>query len=263
MFVRHYIQLAVLLLLLASCSRKTISPASPRVGDWVTLPQNVPVSEINIPIRINLQPLYQLAEKYVDREFASEGWPNDWVYDGCNTRFMYHFRRSPLQISFSGRHADLDFTCYYKVKGSQRACIGGVGVTPWSPPCACGMNGEPERRMQIGFGADFYVKNDYTAGAYIMVKEPKTPDPCEVCFFRSNITSVIVKNVKPQLDSARLYALRQMGAVSLKPQVQQLWNQLQQPIPLAGYGYLYLNPEQILLNKLSAGKDFLDVSVGF
>lgn len=254
--------LVFLVILGSSCSHKTVAPASPAPEAWKPVAERIPVSEINIPIRINLQPLYQLAEQYVDKEFNSEGWPNDWVYDGCTTRYMYHFRRGPLQIAVSGRKAELNFTCYYQVKGSQRACIGGVGVTPWSPPCACGMNGEAERRIQIGFSADFFVKNDYTVGANITVKEPKTPDPCEICFFRSDITSIIVKNIKPQLDSARLIAVKQMGAISLKPQVQQLWNQLQQPIPMSGYGYLYINPEQILLNRLMATNSYLDVSVG-
>lgn len=244
-----------------SCSHKTIAPASPAPEAWKPIAGNIPLSEINIPVRISLQPLYQVAEGYVDKEFKSEGWPNEWVYDGCNTRYMYHFRRGPLQLSFSGRRAEMDFTCFYQVKGAQRGCLAGVGVTPWSPPCSCGMN-EPERRIQLGFSADFYVRNDYTVGANVSVKEPKTPDPCEVCFFKSDITSMIVKNVKPQLDTARVYAMKQMGAVSLRPQVQQLWNQLQQPVPLGGYGFFYINPEQILLNRLSADKDFLNVSIG-
>lgn len=244
-----------------SCSRKTIAPAAPVTEAWKPIPENIPVSTISIPVRISLQPLYKMAEQYVDKEFKSEGWPNDWVYDGCNTRYMYHFRRGPLQLSFSGRKAEIDFTCYYQVKGAQRGCLAGVGVTPWSPPCSCGIN-EPERRIQLGFSADFFVRNDYTAGANISIKEPKTPDPCEVCFFKSDITSLIVKNVKPQLDTARVYAMKQMGAISLRPQVQQLWNQLQQPIPLAGYGFFYINPEQILLNKLSADKNYLNVSIG-
>lgn len=244
-----------------SCSRKTIAPASPVAEAWKPIPENIPVSTINIPVRISLQPLYKMAEQYVDKEFKSEGWPNEWLYDGCATRYMYHFRRGPLQLSFSGRKAEMDFTCYYQVKGAQRGCLAGVGITPWSPPCSCGIN-EPERRMQLGFSADFYVRNDYTAGANISIKEPKTPDPCEVCFFKSDITSLIVKNVKPQLDTARVYAMKQMGAVSLRPQVQQLWNQLQQPVPMAGYGFFSINPEQILLNKLSADKDYLNVSIG-
>jgi hypothetical protein len=246
----------------ASCSRKTLAPAQPVSEAYSNVTETIPLSEINIPVRINLQPLYQLAEKYVDKEFTSEGWPDNWVYDRCNTRYMYHFKRGPLQLSFAGRKAEMDFTCYYKVKGSQRACVGGVGVTPWSPPCACGMNGEPERKIQIGFSADFFVKNDYSVGANITVKEPKTPDPCEVCFFRSDITSVIVKNIKPQLDTAKAMALQQIGHLSLKTQVQQLWNQLQQPISLGGYGYLNINPEQILLNRLSANNNNLDVSIG-
>ncbi|MBL7726638.1 MAG: DUF4403 family protein, partial [Dinghuibacter sp.] len=252
----------MLLTVLASCSRKTIAPPAPAPEAWKPVPEQMPLSEINIPVRINLQPVYQLAEKYVDKEFTSAGWPNDWVYEGCNTRYMYKFRREPLRISFSGRKAEMDFTCFYQVKGAQRACVGGVGVTPWSPPCTCGMNGEPERRIQLGFGAEFYVKNDYTVGAHISVKEPKTFDHCEVCFFRTDITSVIVKNIKPQLDSAKAIAVQQMGAISLKPQVQQLWNRLQEAVSLGGYGYLFINPEQILLNRLNATQQHLDVAIG-
>jgi hypothetical protein len=234
--------------LLGACTRK-LSPASPDTVRMAAMPDSIPpASQIDIPITINLKPLYDLAERYVDKEFTSPGWPNDWEYDGCNTRYMYAFRRSPLQITASGNSLDMNFTGFYKVKGSQRGCIAGLGVTPWSPACTCGFS-EPERRVNIGFSGSFGVNTNYTLSSNIRSKEPKALDECEVCFFKTNITGIVMSNIKPQLDSARVLVQRQISQFSLRPWFNQLWAQLQKPFPLMGYGYLHINPEAVRLNQ--------------
>src|ERR1700741_5335047 len=68
---------------------------------------SLPNSEINIPIRIDLKPMYQMAEKSVDTVFTSPGYPDEWLQDGCDTRYKYVFRRSPLQMKAAGASLQL------------------------------------------------------------------------------------------------------------------------------------------------------------
>src|SRR5438270_559435 len=52
---------------------------------------SLPESQIDIPIQINLKPIYALAERKVDTVFTSPNYPNDWVDADCATHYKYHF----------------------------------------------------------------------------------------------------------------------------------------------------------------------------
>ena len=115
--------------LFVSCSHK-ISPDRPSLSNTNFKLDSLPNSEINIPIIINLRPLYTMAESQVDTLFTSPNYPNGWVQEECDTRYKYSFRRSPLQINASGTSMNLGFTGYYKIIGSTRVC---VPVPPFHP----------------------------------------------------------------------------------------------------------------------------------
>lgn len=84
--MRKYINLILFFLLNAVAIAQTINPGSPELSPTRFKLDSLPVSEINIPISINLKPIYQMAEKNVDTVFTSPNYPDDWVYDGCDTR---------------------------------------------------------------------------------------------------------------------------------------------------------------------------------
>ena len=64
-----------------------------------------------------------MAEKSVDTLFTSPGYPDNWVQEGCDTRYKYIFRRSPLHLKGYGTAVNLGFTGYYKIIGSTRLCV--------------------------------------------------------------------------------------------------------------------------------------------
>ena len=80
-----------------SCSSK-INPGKPNLKNTNFKLDSLPESQINIPVTINLKPLYSFAEKNVDTVFTSHNYPNDWIQDGCDTRYKYFFRRSKLKL---------------------------------------------------------------------------------------------------------------------------------------------------------------------
>jgi hypothetical protein len=97
-------------------------------------PDSLPLSQIIIPIQINLKPIYALAEKNVDTAFTSPDYPNGWIQMDCGTRYKYHFRRSPLMMKTSGTTMNLSFTGFYQIVGSTRVCVKGVTLSPWTTP---------------------------------------------------------------------------------------------------------------------------------
>src|SRR5687767_4983693 len=85
-----------------SLSAQKINPGNPDLSPANFKLDSLPTSEINIPIQVNLKPLYEMAEKSVDTLFTSPGYPDQWLEEGCATRFKYVFRRSKLQIKAAG-----------------------------------------------------------------------------------------------------------------------------------------------------------------
>lgn len=249
-----------ILFLLASCSKK-INPERPVLGLTNFKLDSLPVSEINIPIRINLRPFYGMAERQVDTMFTSPNYPNEWVQNGCDTRYKYTFRRSPFQLKAGGNKFNLGFTGYYRIIGSTRVCVAGAALSSWTSPCRCGFD-EPERRVNVSFTSTFGVQPDYKVRLNITRDEPKALDKCEVCFWGQDITNQVLKGLKTELDTARAAMMRSYGTVNLRPQFQQVWNQLSKVYNIYNKGWLQINPERLQINNLYAQNDSLYLNLG-
>ena len=222
---------------------------------------SLPESQLNIPIQVNMKPLYQLAEKNVATVFTSPNWPDDWVTADCANRYKYQFRRGPLQFAASGNAMNLGFTGYYRIIGSTRVCLGNTVVSPWTPACRCGFD-EGERKVNVGFVNTVQVSNNYKININITRQEPVPVDKCTVCFFGTDITNQVMKGLKDELDLAKKAIQDSFGIIELKPQVQQLWNKLNTSYNLYGLGWLKINPQKIRLTRLFASNDSLNIFLG-
>ena len=238
-----------------------INPANPDLSPGNFRLDSLPDSELNIPIQIDLKPIYTMAEKSVDTLFTSPGYPNGWVQEACDTRYKYSFRRSKLQMKASGLSLQLGFTGYYKIVGSTRACTNGIALTPWTPPCRCGFD-EPERKVNVSFSNSLALMTNYKVKLDIKRNEPQPLDKCEVCFWGQNITNQVMKGLVAELDAAKKDLDKNYGSTDLKPRMQQIWNQLTSSYNLYGLGWLKMNPRAVHLNRLEAKNDSLYLSLG-
>jgi hypothetical protein len=245
---------------LVSCSHK-IKPEKPILSQTNFKLDSLPNSEINIPIQVNLQPVYEMAEKSVDTIFTSPNYPEDWIQDGCDIRYKYIFRRGPLQMKAAGTSLSLGFTGYYKIVGSTRVCVKGTVISPWTPPCKCGFN-EPERRVNVSFTNSLNVLPDYKVKLSIKRNEPQPMDKCEVCFWGQDITKQVLKGLIEELDAAKVDMEVHYGIVDLKSRFQQVWDQLTKVYNIYGLGWLQINPQKIRINNLFAQNDSLNVYLG-
>jgi hypothetical protein len=252
--------LAALVIFLASCSHK-IKPEKPSLVQTDFNLDSLPVSEINIPIQINLKPVYAMAEKNVDTLFTSTGYPDGWVQAGCDMRYKYSFRRSPLQMKVSGTSMNLGFTGYYKIVGSTRVCVMGAAVSAWAAPCRCGF-AEGERKVNVSFTNSLTIQPDYKVKLNIKRNEPQPLDKCEVCFWKQDITKQVMNGLKTELDAAKAALDKSYGTVDLRPKFQQVWDQLKKAYDVYGMGWLQINPQKIRINNLFAKNDSLYVYLG-
>ena len=222
---------------------------------------SLPVSDIDIPIQINLRPFYALAEKKVDTVFTSPNYPKDWVQSDCATRYKYRFRRSPLRITASGTTMNLAFTGFYQITGSSRACVSGTVLSPWTPECGCGFK-EGERRVDIGFGATFKLSPNYMLNTQFVRPEPKPLDKCSVCFWGQDITSTVLDGLKKELDASKKAMQDSFSNLNLRPYIQQAWNKLNTVYQIPGAGWFALHPKKLRMENITAKNDFLNINIG-
>jgi hypothetical protein len=251
-----------LLMISSICSSQKINPANPDLSPGNFKLDSLPDSEINIPIQVNLKPVYTMAEKSVDTVFTSPGYPDGWVQDGCATRFKYVFRRSKLQMKAIGTAMTLGFTGYYKIVGSTRVCVNGTVLSPWTPACRCGFGSEGERKVNVSFTNSLTILPDFKVKLNIKRNEPQAVDKCEVCFWGQDITSQVLKGLTAELDAAKKDLDKNYGTVDLRPRFQQVWNQLNKVYNIYGLGWLKINPQKIRINNLYAHNDSLNIFIG-
>ena len=243
-----------------SCSKKII-PDKPSLPKTDFRMDSLPESEINIPLQINLRPVYSFAEKAIDTVFTSPGWPNGWVQDVCDTRYKYSFRRGPLQMKGSGSYLSLGFTGFYRIIGSTRVCVNGAAISPWTPACRCGYD-EGERKVNVSFQNSVSIQPNLQAKLSINRQEPQPLDKCTVCFWGQDITQVVMKGLKEELDGAKTEMEKNFGGYDLRPKFQMMWDELNKVYNLYGLGWLQINPTKVRINNFFARNDSLTVSVG-
>ena len=238
-----------------------INPAKPDMSEENFRLDSLPSSEINIPIRVALRPFFEMAEGSVDTIFTSTGYPDGWVQDGCDTRYRYRFRRSPLYFKGTGASLEVGFTGFYQITGSTRICVNGTVISPWTPPCRCGVN-EPERRVKVSFTNSVSVSPDYRVRLNVKRNEPEPLDKCEVCFWGQDITKQVMKGLSAELDISKKEMETSYGGIDLRPRFQQVWDQLTRPYDIYGLGWLQINPQKFRINNLFIKEDSLHLYLG-
>jgi len=258
---KRILLLPAIIFFLLSCSHK-INPEKPVLTESNFKLDSLPNSEINIPIQVNLKPVYAMAEKTVDTVFTSSNYPDDWTQDGCDTRYKYVFRRSPLQVKATGTSLNIGFTGYYKIIGSTRVCMNGAVISPWTPACKCGFGSDGERRVNVSFINSMTIQPDYKVKLSIKRNEPEALDKCTVCFWGQDITKQVLNGLKTELDAAKEEMMVSYGTVDLKSRFQQVWDQLNKAYNIYGLGWLQINPQKIRINNLYALNDSLNIYLG-
>jgi hypothetical protein len=260
-FMHHLIRMNLKRLFVLALSTAFLSTPGRAQKPMAAILDSLPLSDIDIPIRINLKPFYALAEKKVDTVFTSPNYPKDWVQSDCATRYKYHFRRSPLRIAASGTTMNLAFTGFYRITGASRACVGGTVLSPWTPECGCGFS-EGERRVNIGFGATFRLNPNYILNTQFVRPEPQALDKCSVCFWGQDITSTVLDGLKKELDASKKAMQDSFSNLNLRPYIQQAWNKLNTVYQIPGAGWFALHPKKLRMENISAKNDFLSINIG-
>lgn len=221
----------------------------------------LPASEVDIPIRMDLRPIYQFANNFIDTLYTSPNYPNEWVMDGCSVRYQYRFVRGPMQFRAANNMLYVSFSGYYGLRGASRICSA-IGNSPWTPSCTCGFGSEKPRRIDAGFVIQLKLMPDYKLGVLINRINPVPVDKCEVCFFGKDVTQTVVDQLKTELDASIAGFRKQLEQFSLRPYLQMVWDSLQTAYPIPGFGYLSMQPSALRISQVQLARDSMYISVG-
>lgn len=238
---------------------------APPVPDTLVKPEIIvntqPLSQIDIPVRMALKPVYGFANRFVDTLFTSPNYPNDWVNEECEIRYQYRFVRGPFSFRATNNTLMGSFSGRYGVRGGTRICSS-IGNSPWTPSCTCGFGTEKPRRIDAGFAAQFKLLPDYRIAVTAKLTDPVAFDKCEVCFFGKDITKLVSDQLKAEMAASIAAMQQQMQSFSLRGYLQTVWDTLQAPYAIPGFGYLSMEPQALRISQAVLRNDSMFFSLG-
>ncbi|HSK12366.1 MAG TPA: DUF4403 family protein [Phnomibacter sp.] len=238
-----------------------IAPPPDTLNKAQVVLNTLPLSEIDIPVSMALKPIYKWANEFVDTLYTSPNYPNGWVQEECDTRYQYRFIRGPFTFRATQNTLMAMFSGKYGVRGSTRICSR-IGNSVWSPTCSCGFGTEQPRRIDAGFAAQFRLQPDYRIAVTAQLTPPVPINKCEVCFFGKDITHMVAAQLKAEMELSIADMQKQLQHFTLRPYLQTVWDSLQAPYAIPGFGYLNMQPEAMRISQATLRNDSMFFSLG-
>ena len=242
-------------LLIAGCGG--IKPKAPLAANQTLPPKPLPavISNIHIPIKVEMKPFFKMADDAFDKEFKGSDKPCSGL------RYDYKVKREPIQIAGTGKTVNLNLDMAYGFKGEYcAACLFDACVNP-PIPFSCGWN-EKLRRVNVKLASDIEILPNYRIKSSSRFTDIKTIDPCEVTFANININSILQSQLKPQLSKFAGMIDAEVAKQDLKPFIKPVWDALQEDIKIDMVGYLKFQPKEISLGEINMNGSQLSFSVG-
>lgn len=253
---------AILILCLGSCgpSKKGFTTAAPLPFHLPDSLPALPVSEINLPIKICVRPLLAKADSIMPREFTSYGWPA-YQQPSCDFRYKYRFLRSGFVLSCVNNKLNVGLTCSYQVAGSRCICAMGKPVSPWLSG-TCGSGSEALRRVDIGISSQLDFLPDYRIRTRTATEHLKAMDKCIVSMFSQDMTQQIMDSIHSSIDLLCSSIDHNVANLNFSPWLRQASALAWQGAAIGHYGWLALNPSQIRIGQLNQTGDTLTIAMG-
>ncbi len=228
---------------LVSC--KSIQPPAPTVvtSRVPALPE-APWSNIQVPVEVDLNPYFRLAEKQVPSSFSGSEDPCEGV------RYKYQFQRQPFSFFGKGNVLQSNIEGSYQLAGSYCAtCVKDVCLVK-TPIFSCGQN-EPMRKVSIGYASALSLQPNYKLQSKTTLTSLNPIDPCKISFLNINITERLIEQIRTPLNNLAAQVDQEIAGYPFRDIMQTFWQQLQSAQPAEDFGYLYLQPRALNLQSIS------------
>jgi hypothetical protein len=210
-------------------------------------------SLIEVPIELDLRPLFHAADQHLPREAGHwQGW-RDW--HGIQTR--YRAWRGPLSLSLNGDTLQAQAHVRYWAR-ARKHVIGGLDID-----AGCGVD-EPPRQALIGLVARLGFAPDWTLRPSFRVLPPRFLDGCEVTVLGIDVSPILGEVFEDQLEATlrrSMDGLRPRLA-EVQGQAVRLWDALQDPMEIAPGLWLTASPLGVALAPPMGRGDRLHTALG-
>ncbi len=251
---KHLLYLPVIILFLSCSSVKKITREEKQ-----GLPE-LPLSELDIPVKIAAAAILVKAEQLVPAEFTSDGWP-EFMHPSCDFRYKYRFVRSALEVTCINNVIEIRFGGNYQVSGSKCLCTAGIPVTPWISG-NCGFLPQPLRKVNMAISTSLQFLPNYKVRTTTRILQVQPIDRCSVSVFSSDITQLVMDSIRSSLTSFSSAMDQTIAGLSFANAVHRIRDSSYRKIAFGKYGYFLLNPTAFRIGQLNYAKDSFWLSLG-
>src|SRR5476651_140975 len=259
--LKQFLAIAVLPLVLYSCA--TLKPVAPVASNDAVIPAIVqPVSNIEVPVTVDLKNYLVQAENSVPNKYADNQQPCQGL------RYTYTFTRSPFAITGTNNVIGLKFTGAYGFTAAYCAKCSGLisnGMQCLVPllSAQCGMAPEPPRRMEIAYQSTVNVMPDYhLRSKTVLFPAPKPIDRCNVVMGSIDVTDRLIQYITDPLNDLGKQVDAKIASYNVRPMIEQMWKNIAAEYKIPDAGYLYVNPQAVRLSSFNLSGSLLNFSVG-
>lgn len=205
-------------------------------------PESAP-SLLAVPIRLDLEPLFRLAEQRTPRVPPGvETWiPLPDMARGAAV-YRYNLYRDPLMMRVRGNTLGVRTVANYWLEVGLKT---GPRITSVG---RCGLGSEGFRRVLLGVQAQIGVTPRWGLELKATPEEPMPMNTCQITVLSYDITDRVVAGMKAELLKATQTLEQQLrDSGLLRRRAEAMWALAQRPLPLAEGVSLLLNPERVRL----------------
>jgi hypothetical protein len=193
----------------------------------------LPVSVIQIPLELDLAPLFQAAESSLPAQTGH--WPGWRKWHGVNAR--YRAWRGPLSLAMRGAVLQAQAHVRYQLQ-ARKGLIGAIGLT-----AGCGVD-EPPRQALIGVLARLDWRLDWSLHPQFRVLPTRFLDRCEVTVADIDVSPLVGKVFEERIETALTKAMRALAPrlTHLRGEAARAWQGMQTPREVIPGLWLHVQP---------------------
>lgn len=248
-------------LVLPGCSGSKKTTAVPISASTVndSLPP-LPVSEIDIPIKIYTRPLIARAEAMVPKEFTSDKWP-DYTQSSCDFRYKYRFVRGGLTFGVVNNQVAIGFGGTYQIAGSRALCAFDKPVSPWVSG-SCGFGNEPMRKVNISLVSAISFLPNYKIKTTTQLQQLTPIDKCQVTLFNTDMTNEVMDSIRASIAAFAHTLDSSVAALDFSNMLKMVSEKSSRKIMLSKYGFLQVKPMNVRVSPMQLVRDTLMMTAG-
>ncbi len=208
-----------------------------------------PVSFIDIPLQIPLQPMIDAADRILP---AQAGYWRTWRrWHGIDTQ--YRAWRGPLSITASGEVLLVQAHIRYWIR-AQKNLLGAITLGG-----SCGVNEAP-RQAVIGMQVLLQWGPDWALRPRFRILPTRFLDRCKMTVANIDVTPIVEAEFRRQMQDSLRAALETLapGVNAIQRQAQETWSLLQEPLELGQDNWLLLGPKSVALSRIDGRENQLN-----